>query len=384
MIGNPLEKGVVAMADVTIPADNSANFDPASVVTINEFETLARLRLPKATFEYISTGSANEETLRDNTAAFSRLKILPPILHGVVAADPSTTVLGKPVKLPILLAPVAVQSLYNPQGALAASRAAATVGTVYTVSSSAGHSVEEIATAGNGLKWYQLYMPRDRGVARRLVERVEQAGYQALIVTVDLGEWKDADRRNRFLLPKPMLLKRLRDLGFEQVNDSMSHAELVDFNLRNWEPQLSWNIFDWLRSITRLPLIIKGVLRPQDARRAIDAGVRGIIVSNHGGRQLDGMPATITMLPGVAAAAAGRAEVYLDGGIRRGTDVFKALALGARGVMIGRPYAWALAAGGEPAVRRVLELLHDELCNAMVATGCANLQAISPSLIMPS
>jgi isopentenyl diphosphate isomerase/L-lactate dehydrogenase-like FMN-dependent dehydrogenase len=370
------------MVEVTIPADNSANFDPASVVTIQDFEPLARVRLPKATMDYISTGSANEETLRDNVAAFSRLKILPPVLHGVVAADPSTTVLGRPVKLPILLAPVAVQSLYHPHGALAACRAAAEVGTVYAASSSAGQSVEEIAAASPAHRWYQLYMPRDRGVARRLVERVEQAGYQALIVTVDLGEWKDADRRNRFLLPRAMLLKRLRDLGFEQVHDGMSHAELVEFNLRNWEPQLSWNVFDWLRSITRLPLIIKGVLRPEDARRALDEGVRGIIVSNHGGRQLDGMPATISMLPGVVEAVAGRAEVYLDGGIRRGTDVFKALALGARAVMIGRPYAWALAAGGQPAVRRVLELLHDELCNVMVATGCANVQAISPQWIV--
>jgi isopentenyl diphosphate isomerase/L-lactate dehydrogenase-like FMN-dependent dehydrogenase len=288
------------------------------------------------------------------------------------------------VALPVLLAPVAAQRMYHPQGALAAARAAAAAGTIFAVSSSAGHSVEEIAAASGAPRWFQIYVPRDRDVARRLVERVEQAGYQAIVVTVDLGEWKDADRRNRFTLPKEMLVKLLRDVGYDQINEGMSFPEILAFNQRAWQRELSWDVFDWLRSITNLPLIIKGVLRPEDARKAVALGLEGVIVSNHGGRSLDGMPASIAMLPGVVEAIGGRAEVYLDGGVRRGTDVLKALALGARAVLIGRPYAWALAAGGEDGVRAVLGLLREEFCNAMTATGCARTSDISSTLVVPT
>ena len=321
-------------------------------VNVHEFQLLAKAKLPTATFEYIDSGSTDEVTLAENVAAFRRLKILPPLLMGVAGADPSTTVLKQHVALPVLLAPVAAQRMYHPQGALAAARAAAAAGTVFAVSSSAGHSVEEIAAASNGPRWFQIYVPRDRAVARRLVERVEQAGYQAIIVTVDLGEWKDADRRNRFTLPKEMLVKQLRNVGYDQVTEAMSYPDLLAFNQRAWQRDLSWDVFDWLRSVTKLPLIIKGVLRREDARKAVALGLEGVIVSNHGGRSLDGVPASIAMLPGVVEAVGGLAEVYLDGGVRRGTDVLKALALGARAVLIGRPYAWALAASGEEGVAR--------------------------------
>ncbi|HZW34946.1 MAG TPA: alpha-hydroxy acid oxidase [Isosphaeraceae bacterium] len=350
-------------------------------VNVNEFQILAKARLPAATFEYVDGGSADEVTLAENVAAFRRLQILPPLLMGVASADPSTTVLNQPVALPVLLAPVAAQRLYHPQGALAAARAAAAAGTVFAVSSSAGHSAEEIAATGPAPRWFQIYMPRDRAVARRLVERVEAAGYQAIIITVDLGEWKDKDKRNRFTLPKEMLVKQLRDAGYDQVTERMSYPDLVEFNQRAWHREQSWDVFDWLRSVTKLPLIIKGVLRREDARKAVALGLDGVIVSNHGGRSLDGMPASITMLPGVVEAVGGRAEVYLDGGVRRGTDVLKALALGARAVLIGRPYAWALAVSGEEGVRAVLDLLREELCNAMTATGCARTSEISSTLV---
>lgn len=352
--------------------------EPANVA---DFQELARDALPQATYEYITTGSTDEVTLRENVAAFQRLRILPPLLTGVAEADTTTTVLKQPIAMPILLAPVAGQSLYHPQGGLASARAAASAKTVFGVSSSVGHSVEEIATASRGPKWFQLYVPKDRAVARRLVERVERAGYQAIIVTVDLGERKDADRRNRFRLPPEMLRKHLRDVGFE-VTDRMTNEELQKINDEVWDLALSWKFFDWLRPLTKLPLVVKGVLRPEDAEKAVAIGLDGIVVSNHGGRRLDGVPASIEQLPQIVRAVDGRAEVFLDSGVRRGTDVFKALALGAKAVLIGRPYVWALAADGEAGVKTVVNLLHEELESAMLATGCARLADINRSLLI--
>ncbi len=371
------EGGRVESSD-ELPGDQST----PGPVNVADYRALAKTKLPKPTFEYIDTGSADEVTLRENVAAFQRLKILPPLLTGVSEADLATTVLKQRIKLPILLAPVAAQRMYHPQGALASARAAAAAGTIFGVSTSACHSAEEIAAASKGPKWFQLYVPSNRDVARKLVERVERAGYQAIIVTVDLGEWKDADRRNRFTLPKKILVQHLRDVGYEEINERMSYQDVMAFNEKAWDLTFSWKFFDWLRSVTKLPLLIKGVLRPEDAKKAVSIGLEGIIVSNHGGRKLDGMPATIEMLPKVVEAVAGRAEVFMDGGVRRGTDVLKALALGAKAVLIGRPYAWALAADGENGVRKVIELLREELLNAMISTGCTKVSEIPRSLIL--
>jgi isopentenyl diphosphate isomerase/L-lactate dehydrogenase-like FMN-dependent dehydrogenase len=335
----------------------------------------------KATYEYISSGSADEITLRENIAAFQRVRILPPLLSGVAEADATTRLLGQAVSLPLLLAPVACQRMYHPEGALAAARAAAAAGTIYGMSSSVGHSVEEVAEATDGPKWFQLYVPRDRAITRQLVQRAERAGFKAIIVTVDLGEWKDSDRRNRFALPQEMLVKHLQDIGFSQVTSRMSYEEVLAFNSQAWDLTFSWDFFAWLREITTLPLIIKGVLRPDDARKAVSLGLEGIVVSNHGGRRLDGLPAAIEMLPEVVEAVGGRAEIYMDGGVRRGTDVLIALALGARAVLIGRPYAWALGAAGESGVSKVIELFREELLNAMTACGCPTVADIRPSLV---
>ena len=350
-------------------------------VNVADFQKLAESRMQHATYNYITTGSADEITLRDNVEAFRRMKVFPPLLKGVSKADLSTTVLKRRIDMPILLAPVAAQRMFHPEGALATARAAAAAKTVFAVSSSVGHSVEEVARAAAGPKWFQIYVPKDRAVARQLVERVDKAGYGAIIVTVDLGEWKDADRRDRFALPKEMLVKHLRDVGYTQVTNEMSNEEVQAFNAQAWEISLSWDFFDWLRSITKTPLLIKGVLRKDDAEKAVSIGIDGIIVSNHGGRRLDGMPASIEMLPDIVEAVKGRAEVYMDGGIRRGTDVLKALALGARAVLVGRPYAWALGADGEAGVRKVLALLREEFENAMVSTGCSKLADVNRSLL---
>ncbi|TXT35147.1 MAG: glycolate oxidase [Planctomycetota bacterium] len=368
--GNAANEGLVANPRRTEP------------VNVADFQALAKAALPPATYDYIATGSTDEVTLKDNVAAFQRLRLLPPLLTGVAEVDTATTVLKQPIALPILLAPVAGQSLYHPQGVLASARAAATAKTILGVSSSAGNNVEEIAAASAGPKWFQLYMPQDRAVARRLVERADRAGFKAIVLTVDLGERKDADKRNRFTLPEPTLRKHLRDVGFN-ISDRMTYEQLLAFNDQAWDLTLSWDAFDWLRSITKLPLLVKGVLRADDAKKAVAIGLDGIVVSNHGGRRLDGVPASIDQLPQIVAAVNGRAEVLLDSGVRRGTDVLKALALGARAVLIGRPYAWALAAEGEAGVAKILELLREEMVSAMLACGCPNVASINRSLLVP-
>ena len=270
--------------------------------------------------------------------------------------------------------------MFHPEGGLAAARAAAKAGTIFGVSSSIGHSVEQVASASPGPKWFQLYMPKDRTIARQLVQRVERAGYRAIVLTVDLGERKDSDRRNHFTLPRPLLQEHLQNIGFQAAFDDMTEEELLQFNSTAWETALTWDAFAWLRKVTRLPLLIKGVLSPADARRAVDLGLNGIIVSNHGGRRLDGVPASLDVLPAVAEAVNGRAELLLDGGIRRGGDALKAIALGATAVLVGRPYAWALSAG-EAGVAHVLTLLREELANAMHTCGCRRISDISADLL---
>lgn len=367
-----------ADAPIAPPSEISAGNQPASVA---DYQLLAKSVLPQGTYEYITHGSTDQITLRDNVAAFGRIRLLPPLLHGVSAVDTSTVVLGQKIRLPVLIAPTAAQNYYHPDGILATTRAAAAAGTILGVSSSNGHTPEEIAAASNGPKWFQLYVPNDRGVGKQLVERVQQAGFQAIIVTVDLGERKDCDLRNRFNLPPEMLRSHLRGYGFP-ISDNITDAELAAYNLTLWDQTFDWKIFEWLRSITPLPLLIKGVLRADDARRAVERGVNGIVVSNHGGRRLDGVPASIDQLAQVVDAVNGKAEVLLDSGVRRGTDVFKALALGAKAVLIGRPYVWALAAAGETGVRNVLQLFEDELISAMHACGCAHVTDISPDVLI--
>lgn len=351
------------------------------VVNVDDMRKLASSTVSRPTYEYITTGSEDGLTLRANVAAFRQVQLMPPLLHGVAEPDLSTTVLGQKLSLPILLAPVAAQRMFHPEGGLAAARAAAKAGTIFGVSSSVGHSVEQVAAASAGPKWYQLYLPRDRNVARQLVQRVEQSGYKALVVTVDLGERKDSDRRNRFTLPRPLMLEHLQNIGFPGINDKMTDEELNAFNSTAWEPALSWEVFAWLRKITRLPLLIKGVLSVADARRAVELGLDGIIVSNHGGRRLDGVPASLDCLPAITAAVGNQTEILVDSGIRRGGDALKAIAMGARAVLVGRPYAWGLCAGGEAGVSHVLELLRGELTNAMLACGCQRVQDISPDLL---
>lgn len=371
------------------PPENAADQPPRNAatnmpppVTIADMTEIARRKLPKGTFDYITSGSEDEVTLRENIAAFRRLKIYTPILKGVQRPDLSTSVLGERIALPVLLAPASALSLFHRDGAQAAARAASKSGTIFAMSGTCGSSVEEVSSVTQGSLWFQLYVPKDRGITRRLIERVERSGAKAIVVTVDLGERKDQDRRNRFRLPKAMLLKILReDIGHKQLRNTIGDEELRAYNLDAWDISLSWDFIHWLRSVTKLPLLVKGIVTREDAIEAVNHGVEGIVVSNHGGRRLDGMPASIDVLEDIATAVNGRTEILLDSGVRRGTDVLKAIALGAKAVLIGRPYAWGLAADGQAGVELVLEMLRAELENAMIATGCANVDEITASLL---
>jgi len=336
-------------------------------INLHSYEALARARLEPGAWAFYSSGADDEVTLRENRAAFERVQLLPHMLRGVQSADLSTTVLGTPVSMPVLVAPTALQGLACPEGECATARAAGAVGTLMTASTETTRSMEEIAAAATGPLWFQLYLYRGRRLAEPLVGRAEAAGFRAIVLTVDLPCLGNRERS-----PYP---------GWRLPNYRAGNfpAEMADEDLE--EVALSWEDVDWLRSLTKLPIILKGILRADDATLAVEHGAAGIVVSNHGGRQLDGVPASIEALPAIVEAVRGRGEVYMDGGVRRGTDVLKALALGARAVLVGRPILWGLAVNGAAGAQRVLELLRDELARAMVLAGVPDIAGIDDSLV---
>lgn len=342
-------------------------------VNIAEYEALARERIERGAFDYIAGGAGDEITLRENRAAFDRIQLLPRVLVDVAIVDPAVQVFGGAVAFPVLVAPTAFQSLAHPDGECAMARAAAAAGTVMVVSTMSAYTMEEVAAAAAGPKWFQLYCYRDREVTRGLVQRAEQAGYAAVCMTVDLPRVgiRERDVRNRFQLPStamPRNFEGVADLSMSAHNpDGAAFSRYIQDLV---DPSLTWDSVDWLRSVTALPVVLKGILRPDDAVLAVEHGARGIVVSNHGARQLDGVPATIDVLPEIVHAVDGRLEVLLDGGVRRGTDVVKALALGATAVLVGRPCLWGLAAAGADGARRVLALLRAEVELAMALMGC--------------
>jgi 4-hydroxymandelate oxidase len=271
------------------------------------------------------------------------------------------------------------------EGELATARATGDAGTIMLVSTLSNTSIEDIAAAATGPLWFQLYIYKDRAATRDLVTRVEKAGARALVLTVDapvLGP-RERDVRNRFTLPDDLSVKNLLGAGQGTVASGPTGSGLHTYVSTFIDPAISWRDVEWLRGLTKLPIILKGVVRADDARRAVEAGVQGVIVSNHGGRQLDTAPATIDALPYVADAVGGRAEVYVDGGVRRGTDVVKALARGARAVMLGRPVLWGLAVDGEPGVARVLEIIRNEFDTALALCGCPTVADITADLLGP-
>jgi 4-hydroxymandelate oxidase len=335
---------------------------PANVA---DYEALAERRLSPLAWAYYSTGSDGEVTLRENVAAFARLRLRPHTLVDVSAIDLTTTLLGMPVGMPIGVAPTAGHCLAHPDGECATARAAGDAGTLMVVATEATRTLEDIARGATGPLWFQLYVYRTRALAETLVRRAEEAGYRALVLTVDAPVWS---RRERVL--------RCPD----EWPADLPVANIADQEELDYPASLTWHDLAWLRSQTSLPLVLKGIMTAEDARRAVEHGVEAIVVSNHGGRQLDGVPASIDALPEVRAAAE-HCEVYLDGGIRRGSDVLKALALGARAVFVGRPVLFGLAVGGAAGARHVLELLRDELALAMALSGTPTLAAIGPALV---
>lgn len=348
-------------------------------VNLTEFESLARARLDQGAFDYIAGGAEDEITLRENRAAFERIQLRPRVLVDVSTVETTTSVLGQRVEFPVLLAPTGFQALAHPEGELAPARAAAAAGTIMVVSTLSSKPLEQIAAAADGPMWFQVYCYTDKAVTRAHVESAAAHGYRAVCMTVDvprLGR-RERDVRNRIRLPLEALpgnFASMLDLTAIPVDERGS--AIASYAASLLDPSLTWEDVDWVRSITDLPFLLKGILTAEDAHLAVERGVNGIVVSNHGGRQLDGVPATIDVLGEVVDAVQGRAEVLVDGGVRRGTDVVKALALGAKAVLIGRPYLWGLAADGEAGVARVLDMLRDEVELAMALIGCATVSDI--------
>jgi 4-hydroxymandelate oxidase len=350
------------------------------VLDLSALEEEARARLDPGVYDFYAGGAGHELTLADNVAAWSSLRFRPRVLRDVGAVSMETTALGTQLSLPVLVAPVAHQRMVHPEGEIAMARGTAAAGSVMVVSTRSSTALEDVpAAAGDAPRWFQLYVLRDRGWTAELVDRAREAGYGAIVLTVDT----------------PLLGRHLREVrdGFElpadfgMANAPMSTAARAatryDVSARiEQAPDLTFADIGWLAERSRLPVVAKGVLRGDDAVSCLDAGATAVIVSNHGGRQLDGAVATAHALPDVVDAVAGRAEVYADGGIRGGTDVLRALALGARAVLVGRPALWGLATGGAEGVRAVLDHLRAELDLAMALSGTPDLAAVGPDLLV--
>ena len=351
-------------------------------MNVADLETIARKKMPRAAYDYYAGGSDDERTLARNRAGFDRFALLHHVLVNVETVDTSTTALGARVETPILIAPTAYQRLADDAGETAMARAAGAAGSLMTVSTLATRTLEEIAEAATGPLWFQLYVYRDRSVTERLIARAEAAGYKALVVTVDtprLGR-RERDHRNGFTLPRGLTIANFA--ADAERGGLARYGSLAAYASAQLDPSLTWKSIEWFRSRTRLPVVLKGIARADDAARAVEHGAAGIWVSNHGGRQLDGCEASVLALPAVADAVKGAAEVYVDGGIRRGTDVVKAIALGARAVFVGRPPLWGLAAGGEAGVRHALDLLREEVALSLALAGCPDLRSVDRGLVV--
>lgn len=351
------------------------------LLTVRDFEKAARAALSPMAWDYFRSGSDAERTLRGNLRAYRRWEIHYRVLVDVTQRDLGVEVLGTRCSMPILVAPTAYHQLACPEGELATARAAAEAGTIYTLSTLSTKSIEEVALASTGPKWFQLYVHKDRELTRSLVARAEAAGFSAVMLTVDtpvLGR-RLRDVRNGFGLPDGLVMANLVDAMVRA--GATSGSALSRYIASRHDASLTWKDVEWLRGATRLPVLLKGIVRADDAERAVASGASAIVVSNHGARQLDGAPATLDVLPRVVASVRGRIPVLVDGGVRWGTDVLKALALGARAVMLGRPILWGLSVNGGEGVRRVLEILREELSTAMALAGCPTIASIDQGLV---
>jgi len=352
------------MTDAREPDDDGRL---SRIVSLGDFEPLARAVMGPADFDYVAGGAWDEISLHDNIAAWRRSRFRPRVLVDVSAVDPSTTFLGKPSALPVAIAPMAFQSLAHPDGEMEAARGAAAAGIPYTLSTTSSHSIEAVAaSAPGGTRWFQLYTQADPAITRSLVERAAAAGFEAIVLTVDLPVlgYRDRDRRSGVVLPA---------MGnFAEIPASHGRAALgapSRLQDRVVNRSLVWADLAEIRSWSSLPLVVKGILTAEDAHLAVEEGVDAIVVSNHGARQLDRVPAAVDVLAEVVGAVGGGTEVWVDGGVRRGLDIAIARALGAQGVLIGRPIFWALAAGGTAGVERAIAILREEFELALALLG---------------
>lgn len=355
---------------------------PPSVASVLDYEPLARERMTEQAWAYLAGGATDEATLRENCAAFQRLALRARVLQDLAGGNTRLELFGRTFEFPFLLAPVAYHTMFHPEGERATALAASAMGAGLVVSTQAGQPLEEIAQATTAPLWFQLYIQPDRDFTVDLVRRAEAAGYQALAVTVDapVSGMRNREQRAGFALPPGVEAVNLRGMAQPPMYvGAPGEPVLLGGPLLAAAP--SWKDLDWLQSITRLPVLVKGVMTAEDARRAVAMGIDGVIVSNHGGRALDGQPATIDVLPEIAEAVGGRVPLLLDGGIRRGADVFKAIALGATAALIGRPYVYGLAAAGAIGVSHVIHILRAELEVTMALTGCRDLAAITSAAV---
>lgn len=351
-------------------------------INIFELEALAAESLPRPAFDYYASGAHDEVTLRRNRAAYDEIALHYRVCVDAESPDTRTTLLGHQVATPIAIAPTAFQRMAHPLGELATARAAAAAGVLMTLSTLSNTSLEDVTEIA-GPRFFQLYVYRDRDATLELVRRAEAAGYKALVLTVDapyLGV-RERDVRNEFSLPAGLTVANLTAAQMEELPEVERESGLAAYFADLLEPALTWELVDWLTEQSNIPVIVKGLVRPDDARRAVDHGVAAVWVSNHGGRQLDTSPATIEVLGPITNAVGGQVEVYVDGGVRRGTDVVKALALGARAVMVGRPILWGLAHSGEHGAAMVLGMLQRELELAMSLCGAPSIDDIGEWLL---
>ncbi len=347
----------------------------AGPINLFEFEELARERLPKEEYDYIAGGATDELSVDRNRRAYASWALRPRVLRDVSALDLSTTVLGKKAALPVLIAPCGGHKKAHPDGEFATFRAAAACGAIFTVSANASSSFEELAKAAAGRLWLQLYPFRDRAMTKEWLARAKTAGYEAVVVTLD-SQWppkRERDLRNNY--------KRMRGVNFPKAPEGANLARR-DGGAGGSDPAATWKDLEWIKSAADLPIVAKGIMTGEDAALCAEAGADAAIVSNHGGRHLDNTLATIEILPEAVAAVKGKIEILLDGGIRRGADVVKALALGAKAVFIGRPLFWGLAVDGERGVVRVLDILRDEIQIAMAKCGRPTIASIDSTVVV--
>lgn len=375
-----------------------------AAINLEDIRRIARRRVPRAVFDFVDGGAEDERSLDWNRRAFNEVRFRPRVLVDVSERDLRTTVFGQELALPVVLAPAGLARLVHTEGEVAAVRAAGAAGTAFALSTASSCTIEDVGAAATGPWWFQLYLWQSREVVAGLMDRAWESGARVLVLTADVpivGQ-RERDLRNGMTIPpritprnvvdaswrvrwvRDLLLRRPitfeNFLGATAAGDSATAlGTYVNRDMIN--PAASWEDLDWVREHWKGKLVVKGILTAEDAREAIDRGADGVIVSNHGGRQLDGAPGTLEVLPEVVEAVGGRTEVLLDGGVQRGTDVIKAVAMGARAVCVGRPWFYGLAAGGEAGVRKVLELLHDEMDRSMALLGRPTIADLDASVV---